>query len=290
MRRPLSILPALFLLGAVTAFAEVKQPGDQPNAAPGVPCPQGPTHLCIPLDASFAPVIFDGVGGNGPADPADPCQRNDDDFTNAIPLPFTFTLYGTAYNQVFINNNGNISFGGGFATFTPTGFPVAGFPMVAPLWSDVDTRGANGGGVVWVRMEANRMTVIWDHVGYYLVHENLVNTFELIISDGTDPLVGVGRNVCFCYDDMQWTTGDASGGVGGFGGVPATAGINKGDGVDYALLGLFDKPGAFYDGPGGLNDGIDYLDGQTFCFDASGSNPVPTKSATWGEIKIRYGN
>ena len=30
---------------------------------------------------------------------------------------------------------------------------------------------------------------------------------------------------------MQWTTGDASGGISGFGGTPALAGINTGDGI-----------------------------------------------------------
>jgi hypothetical protein len=59
---------------------------------------------------------------------------------------------------------------------------------------------------------------------------------------------------------MQWTTGAASSGVGGFGGVPATVGVNKGDNINYVQIGRFDKVGSSYDGPYGLNDGISFLD------------------------------
>jgi len=291
MNRRLIVPALLVVIVAAIAPAHAQKPTSPELQAPSAaPCPPGATSLCIPLDATFTVVRFDGPGGNGPADPLDPCQRNDDDTSVSLALPFTFDLYGTSHTSVFINNNGNISFGAAFSTFTPSGFPVSGFPMVAPLWSDVDTRAPTStvGGVVYYKLEANRLTVIWDHVGYYDQHDGLLNTYQLIITDGTDPLVGIGRNVCFCYDDMQWTTGDASGGVGGFGGTPATAGINKGDGVAFSLLGRFDHAGSDYDGPGGVADGISYLDGRTFCFDASGPDPIAVKSATWGEIKSRF--
>ncbi len=248
-----------------------------PNAAP---CPQHATTLCVPLDASFTVVNFDGAGGNGPADPADPCQRNDDDVTTAIPLQFTFDLYGTPQTQVFINNNGNISFGSGYSTYTASGFPVAGYPMVAPFWADVDTRnGSVGDGVVYYRSDPHQFIVIWDHVGYFAEANDKLNTFQLIISDGTAAAVpGLGNNVCFCYDNMGWTTGSASGGSGGFGGVPATVGVNAGDGVNFVQLGRFDHSGFDYDGPGGASDGVGYLNNRTLCFSASASvnqPPVP---------------
>ena len=264
----------LSCLLAAGAFAAEK-PFEDVRSNAGGTCTPGATTLCIPLDASFSVVRFDGAGGSGPADPLDDCQRNDDDISLSIPLPFTFDLYGTSHTSVFINNNGNISFGAGFSTFTSTGFPVTGFPMVAPFWADVDTRGALSG-VVYYKVEATRLTVIWEHVGYYPSATDKLNTFQVIITDGTDPVVGVGNNVCFCYDDMQWTTGSASGGVGGFGGTPATVGINKGDGVAFAQIGRFDHAGSDYDGPGGGADGVSYLDGQHLCFDtSSGDDNVP---------------
>ncbi|MCY2961932.1 MAG: hypothetical protein NTY35_17380 [Planctomycetota bacterium] len=224
------------------------------------------TSLCIPVDATHTVVTFDGnLGGSGPANPGDPCQRNDDDTTLAVNLPFSFDLFGSPQNQVFINNNGNLSFGAGFSTFTSTGFPVNSFPMIAPFWADVDTRNT-ASGVVYYKVESNRLTVTWDHVGYYSAAADKRSTFQVIISDGTDPFVGLGQNVCFCYGDMQWTTGDASGGTSGFGGTPATVGINAGDGVNFFQLGRFDQPGTAYDGPGGASDGVDFLDNTRQCF------------------------
>lgn len=258
-----------------------------PNSINSIPfisnCPprdnrDNPTScLKIPLDATFIVHAFDGLGCNGPASPLDPLQRNDDDVTLAIPLPFTFNLYGTNYTSVFINNNGNITFGTDFCTFTPFGFPSAAVAMVAPFFADVDTRNTLSG-VVWMKMESNRLTVIWDSVGYYNVHADKLNTFEVIISDGTDPVVGLGNNVCFSYSDMEWTTGDASGGIGGYFGSPATVGVNKGDGISYATLGRFDRPGSYYGGPSVDSNGVSYLDCQSFCFNASNSSnicPVP---------------
>jgi hypothetical protein len=270
------VLGAALCSVAPRGVAAADKPFEASHEIESLVCPPGATTLCIPLDASFTVVNFDGVGGSGPANPADPCQRNDDDVTLAIALPFSFDLYGTLHNQVYINNNGNISFGSSFSTFTSTGFPIADFPMVAPFWADVDTREMTTG-VVYYKIEPTRLTVIWDHVGYYNTQADKLNTFQLIITDGTDPVVGVGNNVCFCYDDMQWTTGSASGGVGGFGGTPATVGVNKGDGVNFAQIGRFDHAGADYDGPGGNPDGVSYLDNQRFCFDTStgGADNIP---------------
>jgi len=264
MHRSLHLLTFLALSPALLAQGDKPFEGPLPIAEGG--CNPGNTaNLCIPVDGTHTVVNFDGPGGSGPANHLDPCQRNDDDTTTAIALPFTFDLFGTPQNSVFINNNGNISFGAAFTTFTSTGFPINNFPMIAPFWADVDTRNPLSG-VVYYKLEANRLTVTWDHVGYYNSMADRVSTFQVIISDGTDPLVGLGQNVCFCYGDMDWTTGDASSGVGGFGGTPATVGINAGDGVNFFQLGRFDQTGNAYDGPGGTSDGVDFLDNTRQCF------------------------
>eukprot|EP00804_Cyclotella_cryptica_P029486 CCRYP_011290-RB/>CCRYP_011290-RB protein AED:0.01 eAED:0.01 QI:1437/1/1/1/0.66/0.25/4/197/528 len=192
---------------------------------------------------------------------------NDDLSSSQISIPFVFDLFGALFNTLFINNNGNLSFGSPFGAYTSTGFPVSGYPMVAAFWADVDTR--NGLGQVWMKqISSNVLAVAWDQVGYYAVQGDKLNTFMIMISDGNDSSMGVGNSVCFCYEDMQWTTGSASGGVGGFGGTPATVGANKGDGMAYYALGRYDAPG---DGI----QGIDLLDGQTICFTTSNTNQPP---------------
>ncbi len=213
-------------------------------------------------------------------------QPNDDGSTGNIPIPFTFNLYGQAYNSLYINNNGNLTFTGPLSTFSATAFPSVGNAIVAPFWADVDTR--NGNGQVLYKITPTAVYVNWVEVGYYAFHGDKLNTFQLIITNGSDPVID-GGNVAFCYQNMDWTTGDASQGVNGFGGVPATCGANKGDGVAYFLISRFDHAGNDFDGALGNPDGIDWLDYKSFAFDASnGGNipPIPEGIASCDTFKI----
>lgn len=202
---------------------------------------------------------------------------NDDGSSALINLPFTFCLYGDNYTSLYINNNGNVSFGTTYGTFSANAFPDPTYVMVAPFWADVDTRGA---GQVVYKIYPNAIYINWVGVGYFSNMTDKLNTFQLILSDGTDPVVGIGNNVAFCYKEMEWTTGAASSGVNGFGGVPATVGSNRGNGTDFVQFGQFDQPGGAYDGPFGLSDGVDWLDFGTFKFNScvSGSNVAPILS------------
>lgn len=200
-----------------------------------------------------------------------PCTQafapHDDLPSLQVSLPFTFNLYGQEYTSLWINNNGNVTFDAAYGTFSANPFPNNAFVMVAPFWGDVDTGDPNNElGVVSYCVDDHRMVVTWDSVGYYNTHGDLRNTFQLIITDGTDPLIGIGNNVCFNYQDMTWTTGDASQGVNGFGGIPAVVGANLGDGVSYIQIGTFDHEGTDYDGPIGANDGVSWLDYRSFVF------------------------
>jgi hypothetical protein len=197
-----------------------------------------------------------------------PDYRNDDGSSGPIALPFGFCFYGTTYSAIYINNNGNVTLTGPSGAAVPVAFPVAGIPRIAPFWADVDTRNPSSG-VVWMLVSPTRIAITWDRVGYYNQHADKRNTFQLLLSNGTDGLVGLGQNVCFCYGDMQWTTGDVSG-TSGFGGSPAIAGINVGDGANAVQVGRFDQAGSAYDGPLGANDGVDWLDCRRLCFDTCG--------------------
>ena len=186
-----------------------------------------------------------------------------------VPIPFTFCFYDQSYTSFFINNNGNITFDAQYVTFTSTGFPSATVPpMIAPFWGDVDTGDDfNPLGQVRYDVYPDYAIVSWDTVGVYPgSNPNQRNTFQLIITDGVSPVLPPQTNICFIYADMQWTTGTASQGSGGFGGTPATVGVNRGDGVDYIQLGRFDAPGTNYDGPFGNSDQVDFLDNTIFFF------------------------
>ncbi|MCX6291488.1 MAG: T9SS type A sorting domain-containing protein [Bacteroidetes bacterium] len=215
-------------------------------------------NCLLPLDTTYSVVPFT----NGVA----PDFRNDDGSSPVMAIPFSFCFFGQPVDSLYINNNGNISFYAPYFTFTPSGFPSASFAMIAPFWADVDTRDTLSG-LVYYKVTPTALIVKWEQVGYFNMHSNLVSTFQLIITDGTDPLIPGGSNVAFCYGDMQWTTGDASGGVGGFGGTAATVGSNLGDAINFIQFGRFDQPGYGYDGPYLANDSVDWLDSSSFRFD-----------------------
>lgn len=215
------------------------------------------TGVCdclIPLDSTFMLAM----------------APNDDFYSNSIYLPFSFSFYGTTYDSLYINNNGNISFTNPYNNFTAFAFPDPSFNMIAPFWADVDTRSTNGGNV-WYKLNPHSLVIVWDHVGYFSMMEDKLNTFQLIISDGQDTIVPTGNNVSFCYGDMQWTTGSASGGINGFNGSPATVGVNIGNGLDYFQVGQFDTLGTSFDGPYNTIDQVDFLDNQEIYFNLAGS-------------------
>jgi PKD repeat protein len=249
----------------------------------------------VPLDGSFSIVPFNGDDGYCTGCPGTPPEyRNDDSFTKfPIHLPFNFCFYGQTVNWVYINTNGNISFDAPYSDFTSVPFPDATYSMIAPFWGDVDTSDP-ASGLVYYKVTSHALIIKWDSVGYFDAWSDLLNTFQLIITDGTDPLIPNGNNVSFCYKDMQWTTGDASNGEFGFGGDPATVGVNQGNGIDYIQLGTFDSPGTAYNGPYGNPSGVDWLDNQVFTFNVCVSTtnipPLPSGIATCDTIRLCSGD
>ncbi|RZK44350.1 MAG: hypothetical protein EOO61_04105, partial [Hymenobacter sp.] len=200
--------------------------------------------------------------------------RNDDGSTGAIPLGFNFSLFGTVYNTVYVNNNGNITFNAALSEFSASGFPMA-TPMVAGFWADVDTRNTTSG-TVWYKKFADRFVVTYNHVGYYSSMADKTNTFQITIKANTAAGF-TGNDVILAYEDMQWSTGSASQGVSGFGGVPATVGVNRGNGVDFLQVGRFNQAGSTPPNSvsAGSPGGVDFLDGQCIGYRVGPAGNVP---------------
>lgn len=248
-----------------------------------------------PLTSTLTPCDIVPIGTTAPfAAPLD-----DETYFNEtgtyINLPFNFCFYGNSYNQVNYSSNGNIQFPPTNNTaFSSVGFPAPNDKMIAPFWSDLDNRGI---GSYFFDVFATYAVFTWQNVGYYSSHSDKTNTFQMVITDGLDPVLPSGKNVGFYYGSMQWTTGDASSGLNGFPNpaitpaIPATVGANAGNGVDYFLIGRFGQPGAFYDGPLGADDGVSWLDGKSFFFNAcppTGANnePIPTLIGYCDTMKV----
>ena len=61
----------------------------------------------------------------------------DDEVAN-VSLGFNFSFYGISYSDVYIAENGLLTFGGGNADFSNESFAISGMPQptIAPLWND----------------------------------------------------------------------------------------------------------------------------------------------------------
>jgi hypothetical protein len=159
-------------------------------------------------------------------------QPNDDGSSNQLNLPFEVNFFGNRYNNFYVNNNGNVTFNGPVGAYTPTPFPISAQPMIAPFWGDVDTRCTTCGAVYIGSPNASTVVVTWNNVGFFSSNSSLTNNFQLALRDQ-----GAGNfDVEFRYDRLNWTTGNASGGVNGLGGTPAQAGYDAGNGTNFFTL------------------------------------------------------
>jgi hypothetical protein len=177
------------------------------------------------------------TGGGNAANVGDPTGRNDDGFSGPKNLGFTINFFGTNQTQYWVNNNGNISFNNGISAFTPSGPTGASQPLISPFFADVDTRSALSG-VVHLRTNiANEIIVTWDQVGYFGSHDDKLNSFQLVLRGPGFAIPAGEGQIGFFYKGMQWETGDASGGSGGFGGTPGAVGFGDGAGNGEVLQG-----------------------------------------------------
>jgi hypothetical protein len=208
--------------------------------------------LLVPTLVQAGPVITGAFNANT-------LPGNDDGSTGLENIGFSANFFGTTYTQLYVNNNGNVTFNGPLGTYTPFGLTTdIGTPIIAAFFADVDTRVGNvvtyGQGTVGTR---SAFGVNYLEVGYFGQHTDKLNTFQLVLIDRAD--VGVGDfDIMFNYDQIQWETGDASNGSGGLGGYSARAGYSNGTGVAgsfYEMTGS-GVNGAFLDG--GVNALISY--------------------------------
>src|SRR6185437_4682219 len=153
------------------------------------------------------------------------------------------------------NNNGNVTFTAPLSEYTPNDLTTPGhIPEIAAFFADVDTSGAGSGLTTYGSTASpfdfgpgegvhNAFVVNYPNVGYYSAHDDKLNSFQIVLIDRSD--TGSGNfDIEFNYDQVQWETGDASGGSGGLGGgsTAAAVGYTAGTGATGTF---FQLPGSF---------------------------------------------
>jgi len=207
-------------------------------------------------------------------------------------------FFGATHDMFWPCANGMISFKGQVETYTPKEFPIAGQPVVAAFWGDVDLRrcrpdlnmrcsyfkvfygdDANflNGKITQDYMSGEQtfkakvaIVQTWDKVGYYDRRTNKGNTFQIVIVSDGGPNTFAG----LYYDKIEWTTGDDSSGtnsdgktsnaVNGLGGIQAQMGFDNG------MVGQSDKDGKslarFYAHPWSRKENMIDLGDKEFIF------------------------
>lgn len=217
--------------------------------------------LCIGLlvpAGAYGQAIVPGFDSNT-------LDANDDGSTGLVDIGFTINFFGIEFEELYINNNGNVTFDNSLSTFTPFDLNSTTRQIIAPFFADVDTRVAGepvtyGPGTFQGRPAFG---VNWINVDYYFSSSNNTNrnSFQLILVNRSD--TGAGNfDIVFNYDQIQWEAGTASGGdSSGRGGNSARAGYSNGTQLQ----------GSFYELPGSAVNGA-FLDGGPYALTSNSHN------------------
>lgn len=144
--------------------------------------------------------------------------RGDDTSNLIVNLPFTMNWNGTSFTQIYINMNGNATFGGGYTGYNPsTTLAGTNQNIMAPFWADVDTRNTAASQVTYSTTTGtipkvngrNAFFVNWVDVARYNSQVAPTNSFQLVLVDRSD--TGAGNfDFIFNYDAITWDIGTAA--------------------------------------------------------------------------------
>lgn len=217
---------------------------------------------------------------------------NDDGSTGLVAIGFDVNFFGVTTNQLYVNNNGNVTFDSALSSFTPFDLTSTGQQIIAPFFGDVDTN--NGGTVTYGAGTVDGRAafgVSWNDVAFFGGSGSAnVNSFQVILVDRSD--TGAGNfDIEFNYDQILWESGTASGGdANGLGGDSARVGYSNGSGGAGTFFELAGSAvnGAFLDGgpnalvSNSLNSGVD----GRYVFSARSGSIEPEPEPAPGEVPL----
>jgi len=112
-----------------------------------------------------------------------------DDATSQETIPFTFGYYGRSFSSVFVNSDGNLTFGQADTATTARDFArlLGGPPRVAPFFADLDP---STGGRVYVDSASDAFTVTYCGVRGFGVTDTTTVQASLLASGAIDVKFG----------------------------------------------------------------------------------------------------
>ncbi len=124
---------------------------------------------------------------------------SDDGVSQAIPIPFDFSLYERPFQELYVGANGLLGFlNVGLNSYANTDIPSTGFPNAAlyPYWDDLNPAAA---GSVRVGVEGappnRKLVVSWVGVPHFYSRQSTLH-FQVVLFEGT-------RDILFQYLDVK---------------------------------------------------------------------------------------
>ncbi|XP_048026143.1 sushi, nidogen and EGF-like domain-containing protein 1 [Megalobrama amblycephala] len=162
-----------------------------------------PGRWAFLVNRGSAPEIFYPFGSSGDT-------RNtavDDGGSSVIPLLSPFLFFGRTYQQIYVNNNGHLTFNQPLSQFVPFSFPAYGIQdIIAGLWTDLDNRArgvvsyrqyTNGSVLTRATLDINNhfpnltfsaswvFVATWDKVAYF-PFTNTETSFQVVLISGSN--------------------------------------------------------------------------------------------------------
>lgn len=141
---------------------------------------------------------------------------NDDATTGFLPLGFDALFGDRLHGEVVISNNGYVTLGGPpDLWWRIRNWEAFGTAIIAPFLADVDTRPAATREVTYGPITVDghpALCVNWIDVGYFDLHSDRLNSFQLILVSRSD--VGPGDfDILMNYDRIAWDFSDGGPGI-----------------------------------------------------------------------------
>ncbi|XP_048026142.1 sushi, nidogen and EGF-like domain-containing protein 1 [Megalobrama amblycephala] len=155
------------------------------------------------VNRGSAPEIFYPFGLSGDT-------RNaavDDGSSSVIPLLSPFLFFGRRYQQIYVNNNGHLTFNQSSSQFVPFSFPAyEGQDIIAGLWTNLDNRArgvvsyhqyTNGSVLTCATLDINNhfpnltfnaswvFVATWDKVAYF-PNTSTETSFQVVLISGSN--------------------------------------------------------------------------------------------------------